>query len=48
MSLGTILLINFMIALRAGFPPGTFQVAGSSTYVGKRPPGRLVQNKGTK
>jgi len=24
MSLGTILLINFMIALRAGFPPGTF------------------------
>ena len=48
MSLGTILLINFMIALRAGFLPGTFLVASSSAYVGKRPRGQLVQNKGTK
>jgi hypothetical protein len=26
---------------------GTFQVASSSAYVGKRPPGRFMQNKGT-
>jgi hypothetical protein len=37
MSLGTILLIILVSALRADIPQGTFQVASSSTLVGKRP-----------